>query len=304
MDAPVATGTRLQRRLAVGRGTPERARLFRRSLKRLIRRARERREWVTQAAAWVVGASLVLLLGILLAVLAARLGDLSGAAGLDRLRSAAFQSRWIVGLLLLIPAWILLTFLNRHFLVYTFFSGRRLRRWTTPLNRVLAAVPTLIVGNAFLTATQHLHLVPSTGWSVALFVIPMLTAIALPTALQIALEVVADYDSRQLQQATALGLHPFAIGNRLLMRGIRRSFLLANTLALSRVVIEAYIVIRQGVPGRGPLNSPATAEDLAEAFTGLYSTMTVQDNIWLIVVLGLLGLLFSFWSVAAGSIRS
>ncbi len=202
-----------------------------------------------------------------------------------------------LGVLGMLSLWASLRFAARQTLVVLIFT----RNWgTKPLDymiRLLGSLPTLILGNAILVLTGAMGLHPQNPIIGVLFILLTLTLIGLPTVLQIGQEVLKDYDKRQLQQAVALGISRIVIGKKVALPSVHRSFNAAVTIAISRIIIEGYIVLdRTLFASPTNLTIIRDADGLLDIFYGIYSTMTIQSNAVLILLLFVTAMLVNFWS--------
>lgn len=190
-------------------------------------------------------------------------------------------------------------FITKETLVVLLFTRAR---GTTSLKfivRLLSALPTLLLGNAVLILADVLQLRPSGPVSTFFFVALTIIAVALPTALNIGQEVLKEYDKRLTQQAGALGLSGIVTGRCIVMPSIRRSFNVAIIIAIGRTIIEAYLVL--GNVLRSAQSEALIfngSEDILAVFYQLYSSMTIQSNVGLILLLFVAATIANIWFVS------
>jgi ABC-type phosphate transport system permease subunit len=188
-------------------------------------------------------------------------------------------------------------YLARNALIFLFFSQSLWLRPIDYLIKLLGSLPTLILGNAVIVVSNRLDFHPTVPMASMAFIVLALAITGLPTILQIGREVLKDYDPKQLQQALALGIGKPTIGKDIIIPGIRRSFNAGITIAISRIIIEGYIVINRMVfmePGGDRIIRDP--QDFLDIFYGLYSTVTIETNATLIVLLFIIALSVNFLS--------
>jgi ABC-type phosphate transport system permease subunit len=203
----------------------------------------------------------------------------------------------------IVGLWFLLSFLARHTLVVLGSLRIWHARFLEYLIRLGSSVPTLILGNELIKLTDKLGLHPKTTLSSTVFVTAALTLIGLPTVLNIGQTVLKDQDNKPLNQALSLGVSRVLIGKKILLPSVRRSFNMAVTLSLGRIVIEAYIVIQSSVFERHAVYPIKDAQDVMSVFNAVYSSMTVESNTALLIVLFVFALLGNLWVQGAGLIQ-
>jgi ABC-type sulfate transport system permease component len=266
-----------------------------------------RRGLVTKTVFAVALSCLVILLIIIMAGMADVIRHLSPQqleSARSRLSILTSPNHLMLGILISGLLWIVLYQLTSQIVVYAFFARKPMKLLLAVIVRLLAALPTLVLGNAVFLVGNRLGWLPRSQLATLCFILAALTIISLPTALQVLLEVVGDYDRRQLVQAMALGLNKLVIGKFILLKAIRKTRRLAVLLAMGRTLIEGYLVLDRGlsVTLRSSV-SISSSSDLMDVFQGLYSAITIKDNIVMIVILLVFGIFFSLWSSGIGVSR-
>lgn len=201
--------------------------------------------------------------------------------------------------------WWLLRFLAKHALVVIIFYDDLRAKAVSYVIRMLAAIPTLILGNAILTLSGILGLHPRGLLSTSLFIVIALTLIGLPTVLNISQVVLRDHDRRQFFAARTMGINRTMVGHHVALRGIRRSFNMAVTIAVGRVIIEAYIVLDNTLFRNTDVSSVISdPQTFVKVFYAVYSSMTIQSNAVIILLLFFLAMLSNLWSFTVAVQRS
>lgn len=196
--------------------------------------------------------------------------------------------------------WLLLRLLAKHTLVVL----NSLRGWSATLIsyaiRLVAALPTLILGYAILQLSDAAGIRPHSYLEVSLFIVSALTIIGLPTVLNIAQAVLKDQDRRQFYAARSLGVDKVMVSRQVTLRSIRRSFNMAVTVALGRVIIEGYIVLDNTLFKVNTVSATVKdSQDFLSVFYAVYSSMTIESNAVLITIFFLLAMLSNLWSFSA-----
>ena len=139
--------------------------------------------------------------------------------------------------------WCLLRFfLTRSLVVLTFQLGRT-KALLKLFVRVLGTLPTVILGNVFLTAFYLVGYSPSTEAEAGLLLLVTIIIVALPTALQVGQEILDDCDKSSLQHARSLGLSNLAAGYLVVLPQYRKSLNVCVTFSLGRIIVELYIIL-------------------------------------------------------------
>jgi ABC-type phosphate transport system permease subunit len=261
----------------------------------------------SSAVFYVVGILLAALLGVVLVGIVEFYRSTPSpsilAGGTSLLRSFSISYAIII-VVCTVSLWVILKFVASSTLVVLVFTRNWATRALDYVIRLLASIPTLILGNGILFLASAIGFQPHSTIAIALFILSALTLIGLPTVLQVGKEAFSDYDRRQLQQAAALGINRIVIGNKIALPTLRRTFNAAVTIAMTRIVIEGYVVVhRTLVAPPAPLAFPGEPSDLLHIFYGVYSTITIQSNVGLILVLFAIAILvnISLFNVIAGS---
>lgn len=201
--------------------------------------------------------------------------------------------------------YFLLSFIGSESLIVLSLSDNLTKKIVGLLIKLLGALPTLILGNAVLVLSKKMGLLPTNIVGEFIYIISSLTLIGLPTTLQLGQEIIKDIDKKPVYQALSLGIGRNVIGKKIIMPGIKKTFNSAVVLSLSRILIEGYIVIAHGINnqqiGNGMLRNP---EDLLDIFTSIYSKMTIDSNIYLILILFIIALFGNILSFSISSTQT
>lgn len=246
-----------------------------------------------------------LTLGMLVAALALILGTLARgvfAGSLSHDVGAAFigafglANVWTiviyVGLLLSLP---LLHYLTLHTVVQLLTTGRPSEWIATPL-RFLAGLPMLLTLSAILSFFSLI--VDLRGVIGNMIVICAVAASLAPTSIVLTLEA-ATQSRRSFAAGRGLGLSPPFIARHILLREIRRQYLLALGVAGARGIAELFILLNL-VKERRLSALPRLPENLGDVAEALMANVRVADNVVLILVVLGLALIAKF-AVTAGS---
>ena len=169
-------------------------------------------------------------------------------------------------------------------------SDRYLRSFFEWIIRFLGALPTLLLGNTLIVLADLIRVNPQESIIVAnpifilFFIFLVLVLIAIPTALQIGQELLADYETQNNHliegivsvAATKMEVVIYFILPRLIYG---RTLFAGIVMAIGRVAIEGYIVLN---------NQSIVISDtqtLRDIFYNLYSTTTIENNIVIIILL-------------------
>jgi ABC-type phosphate transport system permease subunit len=159
------------------------------------------------------------------------------------------------------------------------------------------SLPTLLLGNALLVSLNAVNFYPTSSWGIAILVWLTLLIIGLPTVLHIGQSILKDYDKKQLQQARSLGINNILIGNKIIYKSIRKSFNAAVLFAISRILIEGYIVLDKLMDTQAPhIIMIRDVKEFSSVFYKVYAAMTIQQNVFLIFVLFIMAIAVNVWS--------
>jgi ABC-type Fe3+ transport system permease subunit len=215
----------------------------------------------------------------------------SSLAGVSRaLARRASLAATVKALLFLAGIWLAVRYATDRTIAVLAFDRAVRAKLLRTIARILSTLPTIILGNALLVLVNGCHLKPRGAFATHLFLIGAVTLVSLPTALQVAGELLKDLDKRQLTQALALGLSRIKIGNAIVVPRLRGALNAAVTMALARTIIEAYIVLNHTLRVRSLAETINDAKGIMDTFVGLYSAMTIRDNVIVIVVLWIMAL--------------
>lgn len=114
------------------------------------------------------------------------------------------------------------------------------------------------------------------------FLVPLLlTIIALPTALQIGLETLKDFEQQYpdcKQQAIALGATDMEVSRFIIIPAIYNTIKMGSTIAIARVFIEGFLALNNS----NIFSEPQSIRDILYV---LYSQTMIENNIILIIAL-------------------
>lgn len=253
----------------------------------------------------VMGVILFLIVSVLVEIALFYVSHPSSTAadsGHRLLRHLSFRNL-ILGAAGIITMWFMLGFLAKHTLI-TLTSSRR---WYVTileyLIRLAASIPTLILGNELIKLSNKLDIRPQSALPNALFVTTTLILIGLPTVLNIGQTIIKDHDNRSFNQALSLGVSRILIGKRVMFPSVHSSFHMAITLAVGRILIEAYIVIHSMINRSEMAAVIKDSQDFISIFYAVYSSMTVEANATLLIVLFVFAMLGNLWAHGFGAMQ-
>lgn len=196
---------------------------------------------------------------------------------------------------------ILLSWITYHVLATSLSCSSSFSRLTRRISRVLCTLPTLILGNAFL------FLVPSAVWgsrneSVAVIWISItLIVVSLPTTLTYGFELFSDPALYGVQHARALGVDNTTTVKHLVLARLNTPLRVGVFLAISRTLIEAFVVVDSLSRSTDFRFSVTGSEQVLAILNAAYSTMTVRSNVVLILVLFIISLIANAFSFTISS---
>jgi ABC-type phosphate transport system permease subunit len=166
--------------------------------------------------------------------------------------------------------------------------------------RLIAGLPTLITGNAVVLLAQRIGFTPQ-GWvQTLLYTLGCLVIIALPMVLHVGSQMLNAVPERaeltELMEAAEVdGAQPEEATRMLLMPSRKRELGVVTTIAISRVFVEAYIVLDRSILQGGQPEIFSDPQTFLETLHSLYSTMTIEANIPLIIILFILAMAANVW---------
>lgn len=180
--------------------------------------------------------------------------------------------------------WLSLRFLVSKVLIAFHCFNQNVRRFSSWIVRFLAAVPTLILGSILMIIVEELRVyIPKQIFPFLLFL--LLIFVTLPTALQISIPILEDYEKKHPEQqyaALALGSTKMEVAEFILVPSISGIVKMGTTIAIGRVAIEGFIALNNS-------NILSKTQSMRKILSILYSQTMIENNIVLIIAL----LLFS-----------
>lgn len=173
-------------------------------------------------------------------------------------------------------------------------------------NLLLASIPTPLLGSALLVAIDSFMEIPSSWPGIGIFITFIWVGLAIPVSLQISLSAARDavksltgtiiFDRAQGFSDTRIGLGVVA--------NVRRSIVNGATIGWGRVIIEGYVVFTspfsQLDTGTVLLRRPS---EVGALIKNMYSSTTIGDNVYLILLLFIVALLANTLQFSLGRRR-
>lgn len=221
-------------------------------------------------------------------------GDLSEQARATAATIGASSSAFIYATFVMCSTWLLVSLASKIIAVHHTCSSNYKLALDFSV-RLLAALPTVLLGNVLLTLLGLAGITLEPTIAGALSVPLLLTLLCLPTVIQSVRELARTVDKGMYSHARALGMSKYHAGLKLLLGQFRRSFNLAVGVGVGRVTIEAYLVYQS--TSRTALNTGGSFKnwtEVSQLFKAVYATTTIQTNLVLILILFCLSL-FGGW---------
>lgn len=195
----------------------------------------------------------------------------------------------------LISFWYLLYKITTNTLAISFITSSKTGKVFSYIVKLLSTLPTLILGNAIIFLFKLLGFEADTFFKSYLFIIISLSIIGLPTTLHLGQELITDFNKNIYLQARSLGLNSIYIGKAIVIPSFQKTLRATVTLAVSRVIIEGYIIIDSVLKNidkdMAMIND---SEDLLDVFYTIYGTMTINSNAWVILIFFFIALFVNF----------
>jgi ABC-type phosphate transport system permease subunit len=213
----------------------------------------------------------------------------SNIASLTNVLSPELLLQFLIGAVIF---WFVLRLLASQSLMVLRLKGRLRAGWFfNSASKLLASLPTIVLGSTVIGLTNTLGLQPVNETLQVVYMFSVYTIIGLPTVLQIGYASLEEVEQKKIEDALAQGFPDRYLISNVLWPSVRRSFNVAVTVAMSRIIVEGYIVIDRTLVAQSA--STTLIEDskaFLDIFNTIYSTMSVQTNPILILILFLIGL--------------
>lgn len=186
----------------------------------------------------------------------------------------------IYGIFTIPLMWICLKLVVNEVLIYSNSSNRFFRQILSWLIRLWSSIPTLVLGAILMIMIEQIG-VKLPDFSFPFLLILFLVIIALPTALQIGLSTMKDFQqqySDYKEQGLALGATDMEISRFIIIPAISNTINMGNTIAMGRVFIEGFITLNNS-------NIFSEPQNIRSIFYALYSQTMIENNIILIIAL-------------------
>ena len=166
-------------------------------------------------------------------------------------------------------------------LILLFASRWRVRQRYEYSMRFLSSLPTAVLGSAIVVTLDRVGAYPTNRFGQFVLILGTILFITLPTVMQVGLSSMKDFDRAQIEGYIALGAQADETARVFVVPAMRRTLNTAILLSASKVVIETYLVGRFA-KGSAIVEAGGGIPDL---FKSIYSAVTIEDNVILIVVL-------------------
>jgi len=276
------------------------------ALGRLYQRFVARRRGIA-ASLIVYSLTAVLLWSILFSVIAQLLdyyGDRSSVAWMQQWRAVPWPTVTI--LIALVPVtWSITRIIAGHIAPLLTFHQTAFSTLFRYVVRLLAVLPTLIVGNSVLTLSDMVGTTPYGYTGIVPFFLVAFLLMVMPTVLNVSYAMVKTTDRTALQHAIALGLSEPYAARHVIMPRLRVSLDTAITLAITRVVVEIAVVVNtSSLLTLRDNGLPRDSATLFSTFRAIYGSVTVESNAIAIVILFIVAVLLSSFSIGIGALHA
>lgn len=226
--------------------------------------------------------------------------DLNQAISDIKALSINFGTLVKTSLLSFLVVWLFLYIAAREFTIVSLSLAESnwFQRLVTYLVKLLSVIPTVLMGNAFLLLAAKINFLPKDEFQSVVFVVVGLVLVGLPTILKLTNDLL--YGIREIIQpqvtgAMGLGATILQTHRHITFDIVKRSFTTIVVFGLSRVFVEGYLVVlNSAIPvprlfGVGP-------KDLFSIFSKIYSTVTIESNIVLVILLFFIAITLNIFS--------